>query len=195
MGSSRNAASPRRKKRRYASYFDWHIKGRKELGVLEELIRSMEIEGPSSYHSPRIQDPDPPDCSALDAQGALVGFEIAELVSEDAVRRTEQGETLVSDWTPHMVALALNSILLEKDGKSFVGGPYARIAVLVHTDEYLIAYDEVRPYVEGRSFGPFKTIDEAYLLLSYNPYYQRCPFLRLDVSPRRAAAGVSPSSA
>ena len=49
----------------YASFFEWHDKGRKELGVVEELIEALSKCSSIHLHSPREFSPDPPDCVCL----------------------------------------------------------------------------------------------------------------------------------
>ena len=67
--------------RTYAPFFEWFDKGRKELGVVEELLESLNREGRVHFHSPRLQMPDPPDCVCVNRSGSQVALEVAEVYS------------------------------------------------------------------------------------------------------------------
>lgn len=89
-----------RKKRRYAPYFDWHHKQRKELGILEALLETMRLRGDAAYHSPEIVEGDPPDCTVRNENESLVAVEITELVAEEAAREAERRQPSYKDWEP-----------------------------------------------------------------------------------------------
>ena len=83
---------PKRSKRKYARFFDWHNKPRKELGILEELLETMKLRQDGTYHSPENALNDPPDCTLLDTENRIIAVEITEFVSEEAVSDAEQGK-------------------------------------------------------------------------------------------------------
>ena len=72
--------------RKYAPFFEWFDKGRKELGVVEELIASLNRIKQEQFHTPQLCDPDPPDCICLNESGEVVAIEVSEVVCEDAAR-------------------------------------------------------------------------------------------------------------
>jgi hypothetical protein len=121
--------------RRYAQHFEGPNKSRKELGVVERLVESMELAGEPTYHGARSSqaDEDPPDCIAYDVNNAAVAFEVTEFVSGDAVRMNEQGHHVYRDWTPPDAIREIERLLVEKDSKSYKGGPYAQIVLVIHT--------------------------------------------------------------
>ncbi len=51
----------------YSPFFEWFDKGRKELGVVEELLNSLNQSNQLGFHSPQINQPDPPDCICMNA--------------------------------------------------------------------------------------------------------------------------------
>src|SRR5690606_35040917 len=129
--------------RKHASFFDWPDKRLKELGIVEELIEAVGAQG-YVLADPHTHEPDPPDCVCSDAAGNLVALEVVELVSQDAVERNARGENVYRWWEPDDIRLAIESLLRRKDEKTFHGGPYADIAVVIHTDEPVLMADEVR---------------------------------------------------
>ena len=63
----------------------------------------------------------------------------------------------------------MDELLARKDRKTFNGGPYADIAVVIHTDEPTLTPDEARDALKHAAFGPFKQVTRAFLLFSYMP--------------------------
>jgi len=153
---------------RYASFFEWSDKQRKELGIVEELIATLHRSFGLTYHSPRNHQPNPPDCVCLDAEGRLVAIEVTELVSQKAIELVAKGKDVVRNWRPGDLAVATAERLESKDGKKYHGGPYAEIIVALHTDEPLISYEYAKAELAHASFGPFNKITSAFLLLSYS---------------------------
>jgi hypothetical protein len=156
------------KRRRYASFFEFPNKELKELGIVQQLLTSLATHGrqlndPSPYH------PDPPDCICSDARGNRVALELVELVSEEAVRRNAKGEEVYRWWEPSEIRAAIGDLLSRKDVKSFNGGPYADIAVVIFTDEPVLTADEARKALKGVEFGPFRQLTLAFLMFSYMP--------------------------
>lgn len=76
------------------------------------------------------------------------------------------------EWEPQEFRAKLQSRLVDKDGKQLHYGPYHKYVVVVHTDEPLLPYEECNAMLAGRQFGPFREIDEAYLLFSPPPSLQ-----------------------
>ncbi len=117
----KGSKQPIRRKRKYARFFDWHDKQRKELGIVEDFLQTMAIWDEGHYHSPQNTKKDPPDCILLDAHGNKISVEIRELVSEKAVRKAEQGIAEVKFWNSVDVISEINVILQEKDKKIYYG--------------------------------------------------------------------------
>ena len=157
--------------KRGSSFFEWPDKQIKELGVVKELLRSMESRGEAKYSNPVSFPDDPPDCVVCDREGREVAVEVTELVSSKAIKKN-QGKKLEDrvyrDWKPNEVVAEINAIIQNKDGKTFNGGPYARTILVIFTDEVALISGrfEYARLLPEQSFGPVKQIDEVYLLFS-----------------------------
>ena len=168
--------------REYAPFFEWFQKDRKELGVVEALLGSLNQTSGSSFCSPRIQHPDPPDCICFNAEGGLVAVEVAEVVCEEAARLTAQGEQVMRVWRPEELKMRVVDLLDGKDGKTFHGGPYADIITCLFTDEPMLTLEHVNSELGNTSFGPYKQLTSAFLVLSYDPSTKSYPVVTLRVS-------------
>jgi len=157
-----------KKARKYASFFEWHDKPTKEFGIVEELLQSLSVDG-FTLRDPRIYEQDPPDCVCVDGTEQLVAVEVVELISQEAIERNEKGEEVYFWWKPSDICIEVGKLLARKDAKSFNGGPYAEVAVLIHTDEPALTADAAREALEGVDFGPFNQLTRAFLMFSYMP--------------------------
>ena len=165
----------------YASFFEWHDKGRKELGVVEELIEALSNCSSVQLHSPREFSPDPPDCVCLTDSGRAVAVEVVEVVCEEATRLNAKGSAVVRNWRPGELTEHIGVQLRRKDNKHFHGGPYEAIIACLFTDEPMLTVVQARAELEGQSFGPFDQITAAYLLFSYEPGSQSYPHIKLTL--------------
>jgi len=168
--------------RKYASFFEWPDKERKELGVVEELIAGLNASIGLGLSNLRVQRPDPPDCVCDDSNGKPVAIEVAEVVCEDAARLNAQGQNVYRVWRPGDLAARIRTRLNEKDGKSFHGGPFASIAVCLFTDESTLTVDFAKRELSLVMFGPYKQVGTAYLLFSYDQGSKNYPFLPLRIA-------------
>ena len=167
--------------RQYAPFFEWFDKGRKELGVVEELLASINRATPAGLHSPKIHKPDPPDCVCLDSEGRLVAMEVTEVVCSEAARLTARGESVMRVWRPGELTQHVERLLSTKDQKTYHGGPYEQIAVALFTDEPMLTFEDAIGELEGRLFGPFRQLTAAFLLMSYVPSSKSYPVIPLRV--------------
>lgn len=174
--------------RKYAPFFEWPDKKGKEVDIVENLLRSMQLEGETEYSNPISSYVDPPDCIISDRNGSLVGVEVTEFVSAEAIRRNERGDKVYRNWQLNEVIQKLNALILNKDAKEFQGGPYAKKILVIFTDEIILlaSQEEYKKGLLGQFFGPVKQINEAYFLFSYDgidryPYIKLC-LNRSDVS-------------
>lgn len=82
-------------KRKYASFFEWHDKPRKKLGVVEEVLSALDTAAAAMcYHSPVVHTPDPPDCVCLNSKNEKVALELVELVVQHAIHLNELGQAV-----------------------------------------------------------------------------------------------------
>ncbi len=165
--------------RRYASFFEWPEKEGKELGVAEEFVETLNAEAGLGLSNLQLQRPDPPDLVCTDAAGHRVAIEIAEVVSEEAVRRTAAGEQVFRVWQPGDLVSSVSALLQRKDEKTFHGGPFSEILVCLFTDEPMLTLDAASAELSPARFGPFKQITSAFLLFSYQPGTKTYPVLKL----------------
>jgi hypothetical protein len=167
--------------RKYASFFEWPEKDRKELGIVEELVSGLNALG-LGLRNLRVQRPDRPDCVCEDQNGNSVAIEVAEIVCDDAVRLNAQGHNVYRAWRPGDLGAAITARVGEKDTKTFHGGPFSTIAVCLFTDEPALTVDLTKRELESVGFGPYKQIGAAYLLFSYDPGSKSYPLLPLRLA-------------
>jgi hypothetical protein len=165
----------------YASFFEWHDKGQKELGVVEELVVALNRAANLGLHSEREFSPDPPDCVCLNAAGQPVAVEVAEVVCEEAVRLNARGAQVYRQWRPGELAPHVARKLAEKDRKVYHGGPYRSIIACLFTDEPALTIEQAAAELSSEVFGPFRQLSAAYLLFSYQPSTQSYPVVHLRV--------------
>lgn len=171
--------------RKYAGF--WHQKNNedekrlREVSVLMDLIKSAEIARIDlDLLRPQINPDDPPDCIAHTSSGERVGIEVTELVNWQHITwKEEQWEDgRVKVWSSEEFNNFLHRLLTSKDGKTYKGGPYERIVVIIHTDEW--GLDRKTEKLLDKSRLPdLEQIDEAYLIQSFDPSQNCCPYLRL----------------
>ena len=140
----------------------------------------MERKGCGTYSEPALSPIDPPDCTGKNLKGNLVGFEITEFVSQNAVQineraRPERGKRPTIDrmvmaiWSEESVIAQVRSLLGAKDEKKYIGGPFAEYIAVIHTDEPMLIRADVEKWLAGASFGPYRQLTSAYFLYSYEP--------------------------
>jgi len=171
-----------KRQRKYASFFDWRKKDEKEIGMVETLFESMKLQGINTFQNLRISQKDPPDCIAKDQSDNLIGLEVSEFVDEEAVRLNAQGKDVYRDWTIDEIVKKLEIIITEKDSKTFHGGPYKKLILVIHTDEFVLDFQTLKPVLETHEFRKTNKIAEAYLLFSYDPEIERFPYIQLKIA-------------
>ena len=65
--------------RTHASIYDWHDKGTKEAGLVEEFLDPRNHKGQHGFTSFEIPEKDPPDAVVLSSDGKRVQLELVEL--------------------------------------------------------------------------------------------------------------------
>ncbi len=170
--------------RRYAGYRVWLREQRSlpEMGVARDLARSLEHAGDSALVRLQPAPADPPDVLATDPSGRAVAIEVTELVDVEAIRRNRAGEHVYRQWTMVDVLAKLEDLIRTKDGKRFLGGPYERVIVAIHTDEPAISWQECRAALESWSVAGLGQVTEAYFVFSWDPGIETCPVLQIRLS-------------
>jgi hypothetical protein len=173
----------RKKRKGYASFFDWPNKATKEKGIVCDLLEAIVAQGEQHDIIEVKSNPDdPPDCVGVMKNGELVGFEATELVDQDTVDKNQQGGQVWKNWTPNELLAKLKEIVRNKDSKIYHGGPYSNIILVIHTDEPLLHYSSCNNLLREQNFGACRRISEVYLLYSVDPALNFCPFLSLKIT-------------
>jgi hypothetical protein len=168
------------KGRQYASFFEWPDRQIKELGVVRELLTSLNNAANLGLHSPSIYDQDPPDCNCKNREGNNVAIEVTEIVCSEAVRLNAQGQKVYRNWKSGELTTHIEHLLTEKDKKNYHGGPYVSIFACLFTDEPMLTVDFVKAELETVRFGPFSQLTSAFLLFSYDPTSKSYPVIPLN---------------
>jgi len=156
-------------KRKYAGFWSWPDREVAERGVAQELLDGI---GPHvGGRCLRVRSTgagnDPPDCVADLEAGGQVGIEVTELVDQ---AHAGGSPTKWAFWDVDKFRSLINQRLHRKDDPSTVkGGPYVKYIVALHTDEPLLSAAQVREYLQGATFGPFRLIDAAWVVVSHEP--------------------------
>lgn len=166
--------------RKYASFFEWPDKQIKELGVVKELLTTLNNTTNLGLHSPTVYKQDPPDCVCKDLKGGNVAIEVTEIVCSDAARLNAQGQNVYRVWKSSELASLIEHRLSEKDKKNYHGGPYVSILVCLFTDEPMLTVDFVKTELASVSFGSFMQITSAFLLFSYDSASKSYPAIQLN---------------
>jgi hypothetical protein len=130
-----------------------------ELGIVEDLLESIECSGEAIYVDP-VSGANPPDCIARGIGGERVAIEVTEFVCRTAVEINQKADrAAIARFEPDvMVARVwqrsdflqhLERLLKTKDGKTYVGGPFARVVLLVHTDEPMLIRSQWENWLLG----------------------------------------------
>lgn len=176
----------RKRDRGYASFFGWQIdRDLEELGALRALADSLEAHNALFFDQIRIRGrgSDPPDLEALDAERRRVAFELTELVDGSAIKSYKAGNKYDwAEWTREKFLEATGRLLAAKADKLPVlkDGPYpGGYVVVIFSDEPELRHSVVEKFLEGHAFTGLAGIDRAFLVLSYDPALERCPYFDL----------------
>jgi len=153
-------------KPKYAPRFYWRgDQGQEEHFVMRDFLTALKANGELNFSKVRPFRPDPPDFIADATDGTTIAFELREFVSQEARRRTTEGERVMARWNDEQFFHSIDNIIREKDEKTFNGGPYSRIILLVPTDEYNITPDMVERVFSARQFDKPRNITEGFLMM------------------------------
>ncbi len=156
----------------------------KQAGIMRDFLKAREAASLPSYASVEASVDDPPDFVAHGSRGERIAVELTELVSEEAIRRNLKAkhphEHVYRDWLPQDVITAIEARLREKDGKTYKGGPYDALVVVIHTDEPTVTAQPYVPTLTSRVFPMQVQLTEAYVLFSYDPTAGGYPLVKLS---------------
>jgi hypothetical protein len=171
-----------RRQRKYASYWDWPDKDVKEIGVVRDLLEAMCKRGDERYGQPNGVDDQWPDCIVKDASDRNIAVEVTELVDEEAVRICQKGERVYRRWRDEEVIDKLTAIMARKDKKANHGGLYAKVMLVIYTNEFELTSPRLMPILENRVFPGLTNIEEVYVICSYEPGPKTYPYTQLRFS-------------
>lgn len=177
----------RHKARGYADYFGWGTdRDIEEWGVVNSLSDSLALEGKQLFYQlkRRGRTNDPPDCEALNQTGQRVAIEVTELVDGKAIQAFKSGASFDwNNWDQAKFITALAALITRKDARfvalkdpPYNGGYY----VVVFTDEPMLDRHTVEAYLKGFQFDQPQYITKAFLLVSYDPRVEKCPYYALS---------------
>ena len=174
------------KKRGYSGFFSWPVdREMEELGIVDSLKESLEKTNAGFFNSllARGRGNDPPDCEAMLFEGGKLGIEVTELVDAEAIMAHKSGNTNHwAEWSEQKLIESITRRLEKKDvSKNIKGGPYDLYMLVIHTDEPMLSFDYTYPILSGYPFEFFSVIKRAFLLMSYEPKYERCPYIELNI--------------
>jgi hypothetical protein len=176
----------RQKDREYASFFGWAIdRDLEELGVVRALAESLEADKALFFDSLKIRGrgQDPPDVEGVSHGDRRIAFEVTELVDGSAIEAFKAGRLYdYADWNQDKFLDALHGRLNAKVEKRLTlkGGPYdGGYFIVVHTDEPLLSAETVGRFLNGQRFPELSGVARSFLLLSYDPRLEKCPYFEL----------------
>ncbi|MHA6864490.1 hypothetical protein [Ralstonia pseudosolanacearum] len=178
----------REKSRGYASFYAWATdRDIEEWGVTTTLWESLQSTGESFFDNikRRGRGNDPPDCEAVDAKGNRIAIEVTELVCPDAIQAYKEGRVYDwADWPRDRFIAALEHRIVTKGARyeKLKDSPYeGGYTILIFTDEPMLPIATVREFLDGHVFEKPEGVTRAFLLLSYDPAVQMCPYVELPL--------------
>ncbi len=176
------------KKRRHAGFFHWPERRDGERHIVHlfsEAARSAGEHGLTELASATI---DPPDCEALGLLGERVGIEVTELVDQELAGQRPM-RFRPKFWEVSEVVARIKDIIRRKDLKCAHVTGFAKLILLVHTDEmFLRGYpgDEILDGLRAQTFEAPNHFEEVVFMVSYDARTRTYPWVRLVLSPRAA---------
>ena len=175
-----------RRARGYADFFGWGPnRDLEEQGVVVSLAESLEADGLLFFSAIAIRGRgnDPPDLEAIDSTGNRVAFEVTELVDGQAIQTFKNGRTYdFAEWGQDKFLSTLGALLVAKSDRfhKLKGAPYSGgYVIVVFTDEMALPRPTVEAYLRGHVFPGLNNVYRAFLVLSYDPAVERCPYFEL----------------
>lgn len=176
----------RDKARGYADFFGWATdRDLEEWGVVCSLAESLEADDALFFSDlkSRGRPNDPPDCEARTQDGRRLAIEVTELVDGKAIQAYKARH--VFDWA-EWPKEKFQSVLQERissKGERFTqlkDAPYeGGYVVVVHSDEPELSRSTVEEFLSDLKFEIPSHVDRAFLVLSYDPAIERCPYFEL----------------
>lgn len=174
------------KARGYADFFAWTIdRDLGEWGVAWSLAESLEADNALFFSDlkSRGRPNDPPDCEALTHDGERLAIEVTELVDSETIRAYKAGQTSDwAEWSKEKFRSFLQERISKKDARftELKDAPYkGGYVVVVHSDEPELSRGTVEKFLYVIQLEKPTHIDRVFLVLSYDPFVERCPYFEL----------------
>ncbi|MBK8157776.1 MAG: hypothetical protein IPK59_02935 [Rhodospirillaceae bacterium] len=187
----------RSKARGYADFFQWPNRDIEELGVLQELAKTLESVGSNFLSGLRSRGRgfDPPDCEATDTSGRRVAVELTELVDQAALEATvanrrndREGQLdapyFWAEWDIGKFEREVGKRLIGKHNRfdQLQDGPYpGGYVVVLYTDEPALSRILVKGYAAQVNFAGVSSISRAFIVLSYDSDIEMYPAIELAI--------------
>ena len=152
---------------------------------MQRLSEALQAAGEPGFVGVASEESDPPDSVAVTPEGERVAVEVTELVDQRMAAEGQRRPGRHRDWSPEDTISRIQEIIDSKDLKCTGLKMYSRVLLLIHTDEMSLqgyAGDEVLAKVRDHVFRTPKNIDEAILLVSYDPRVRTYPYVRLKTA-------------
>lgn len=176
----------RAKARGYADFFGWATdRDLEEWDVASSLAESLEADNVLFFSNlkSRGRPSDPPDCEALSPIGARIAIEVTELVDGDAIRAFKEGRVYDwAEWTKEKFLSVLAELIAGKNDRfpKLKEPPYpGGYVVVVHTDEPMLSRATIEAFLVNHQFEKLSYVDRVFLILSYAPDVEPCPYFEL----------------
>lgn len=131
------------------------------------------------------------DSASRDPNGNTVGFEVTELVSEEAIREkngVDATHQVYRDWQPPEIVAKIQDIMSQKDQQCYLSmngrTVLSQTILIIFTDEPGLDYFTCKPTLDQHRFPRLKNLHEAVLLFSYDPRTGTYPFIVLNCERR-----------
>lgn len=159
--------------RNHASFFNWHDKEIKEIGIATDFF--VQLEKISDDRLVEIENAeDPPDAKVITQNNEVIGIELTEIVNEKAIEHQIKGDSRyvneVLKWNKDNTIQEIESIINKKNRLcENVPEVYERKVLLIFTDEPRLESHKIEEYIQGHTWPEANNFDEIYILTGYEP--------------------------
>jgi hypothetical protein len=177
-----------KKRRRHAGAFHWPVRRVGERHIVQLFSEAARTAGEHGLTEIASTPIDPPDCEALGPLRERVGIEVTEFVDQELAGQRPM-KIRPKFWEVPEVVARINSIIRRKDLKCANVTDFAKLILLVHTDEmFLRGYpgDEILEGLRAETFEAPDHFDEVVFMVSYDARVRTHPWVRLALSQRTA---------
>ena len=149
-------------------------------GIAHELLASLNRATGVGLHSLAIAQSRPPHFVCANAAGTLVALNVDAVACNQAAPTTH-GDPLTR--VLHAGALAANiaGLLAEKDREPYESGPYSEVVAVLVIGEPTLTFEQAVFELTSITFGPYRQLTSAYVLLPYDSSTMSCPAVPIQL--------------